>query len=139
FAGGLVAMDGQRLDQGIAWEFETPRPRCEGAAPITVHEGSGHELRRDTHYVLAFDQPTTLAEVRAHLRASARPLARPDAKPAPVGLRIGVASARDTERAGYWGDDGEHDRGRYYTVRARSGLWPAASEITLAVAPGLKG
>lgn len=136
FAPGLVGLDGQRLEQGLEWTFETPRPRCEGATaigPDLEFEG----LRRDTAFVVAFDQPTTLAEVRAHLQATARPLGRQEAKPAPVRLSVRASTAAEVERAYYYYDR-EDARGRYYTVRPQ-GLWPGDSEVRLEVTPGLRG
>ncbi|MFY0532834.1 Ig-like domain-containing protein [Nannocystis pusilla] len=127
FAPGLVGLDGQRLDKGVEWTFETPRPQVLGADPLRRND-SLPASRRDTPFVVSFDQPTTLAEVRAHLVATARPLAREDAKPAPVQLQIRETTAAEHDRAGYYGYDPRDDRGRYFTVRPQ-GLWPGDSEL----------
>ncbi|MBZ5711403.1 Ig-like domain-containing alpha-2-macroglobulin family protein [Nannocystis pusilla] len=138
FAPGLVGLDGQRLAQGVEWTFETPRPQCTGAVDLHVNRDAPPDTRRDTPFVVTFDHPTTVAEVRARLKAVARPLAGEDAKPAPVRLQIREATAAEAEQAEYLGYRHKEDRGRHYTVRPQ-GLWPAASEITLAVEPGLVG
>lgn len=135
FAPGFTALDGQQLAQGVEWTFETPRPRCEGASPL--RDGGLEDLRRDAPFLVAFDQPTRLAEARAHLKAAARPLADPDARPAPVGLQIREATAAEIRRI-HDSYDRDYDRGRYYTVRPQ-GLWPGDSEIQLSVTPGLVG
>ncbi|WAS90261.1 Ig-like domain-containing alpha-2-macroglobulin family protein [Nannocystis punicea] len=137
-APGLVGLDGQRLAQGVEWTFETPRPQAVGAEPLHRYQRDLPATRRDTPFVVSFDHPTTLAEVRAHLTATARPLAREDAKPAPVQLQIRESTAAEREEAEYYGYDGRNDRGRHYTVRAQ-GLWPGDSEVVLAVTPGLVG
>ncbi|MFZ6177102.1 MG2 domain-containing protein [Nannocystis pusilla] len=138
FAPGLVGLDGQRLDRGVEWTFETPRPQVLGADPLHRNDSAPPASRRDTPFVVSFDQPTTLAEVRAHLVATARPLAREDAKPAPMQLQIREATAAERERAGYYGYDPREERGRYFTVRPQ-GLWPGDSEVVLSVTPGLVG
>ncbi|PCC74442.1 hypothetical protein SAMN02745121_06702 [Nannocystis exedens] len=138
FAPGLVGLDGQRLAQGVEWTFETPRPQVLGADTLHRNDVELPATRRDTPFVVTFDHPTTLAEVRAHLVASARPLAREDAKPAPVQLQIRESTAAERDQAGYHGDEPRDDRGRHFTVRPQ-GLWPGDSEVVLAVTPGLVG
>ncbi|MDC0723246.1 Ig-like domain-containing alpha-2-macroglobulin family protein [Nannocystis bainbridge] len=137
FAPGLVGLDGQAMAQGVEWTFETPRPQVVEGQPL--RDTLTAAMRRDAPFVVTFDHPTTVAQVRAHLQATARPLGREDAKPAPVQLQIREATAAEVEEVEYYGYTAtREDRGRYFTIRA-GGLWPSDSEIVLAVRPGLVG
>lgn len=134
-APGLSASGGSRLEQGLEWTFETPRPRVEG-----LHQpgADGREYRRrDSRYVVEFTQPTSLAEARAHLQAIAIPADQPDAPGRPVPVRISVARESDFGDDAWYLDPADLP-GHYYTVRPQ-GLWPADSDITLEVTPGLRG
>lgn len=132
FAAGFTSPLGPKLAQGLEWTFETPRPKAFGALP----QGEA-DARRDSVALVEFDQPTTLAEVRAHLQASARPLRRQDEPARPVAVRVQALTRAEAERLGVYYDDDEN-HGRRYTVRAQA-LWPSASQITVSVTPGLKG
>ena len=130
-AGPIVGLEGLRFERPLRWQFETVRPTVEGSRP----EAGAVDHLRDAPILLHFDRPVALAEVKAHVQASARPLAAPDAAPRPVPVQVRPATRKELEEAFYYYGDGEQRH--YYAVRGR-GPWPADSELTVTVTPGLR-
>ncbi len=146
FAGGVVALSGQRFDRPLTWSFETPRPtvvRSEPASQPIVDEvddpadGSEGEVhRRDSVVLVEFDNPVAIKEAQAHIQALARPIGRAGSKlpGKPVPVRVRKPSKAERER--FHGYDREDDR-HLVAVQARN-LWPGSSEVVLSVTPGLR-
>lgn len=146
FAGGVVALSGQRFDRPLTWSFETPRPTVVRSDPASLPivddvddpaDGSEGEVqRRDSVVLVEFDYPVTIKEAQAHIQALARPIGRAGSKlpGKPVPVRVRKPSKAERER--FHGYDREDDR-RLVAVQAGS-LWPGSSEVVLSVTPGLR-
>ena len=135
-AAGPIPGSREVVARGVEWTFETPRPRVLGATPEAYGEELPRDRRRDSALILRFDQPVSLAEVRAHVTAKVRALGADAAAARSAPVRVSKTSAREyKELLGY---EAVLEKDRDFTVRPQE-LWPAASEVEVAVSPGLVG
>ncbi|MEZ4454551.1 MAG: MG2 domain-containing protein [Nannocystaceae bacterium] len=152
--GPVIAVDGRRYADPQEWSFETPRPQVSHGGLLnlqaTHYERARH--RRTAAYVV-FDQPTSIAEVRAHVRATARALSpaeldsdeagssSDEATPSrrePAPIKVEAITAAMLRRSVYGDALGEPEPGTAYLITP-VGLWPGASRITIEVEGGVRG
>jgi uncharacterized protein YfaS (alpha-2-macroglobulin family) len=124
-------LGGHALVAGRSWTFETPRPQVDYYSQdvdVVVDHPPGDPI------FLAFAQPTTAAELIAHLSARARPRVGGDPRPVPLTVHLTTRHELERHHIGHL----VHHLGRTYTIAAE-GRWPSASEIVVELRPGLRG
>lgn len=132
--GPVQAQSGVRWDAPLSWDFETPRPRVERTMPEN-HESN---IARTRPLLIHLTQPSTAAEVQAHIKARGVPVPvgseKSAATPQPIAVTVTDAVLQDAQR--YTQSYFPLQKGRSFAIKPQ-GLWPAASDVTVEVTPGL--